>query len=421
MRAIAAYEAKQLTFEQLQREMDASCTESIRRMEDAGHMVVTDGEQRFSPVATYPIMDTLNGTGISENLVSDGQYFAMQVRVLSHRHIPIPFFPSVSSVPTHPSIASVSFPILHPILFRPFLFRPVPHPNALQFRFADDYHRRLPRLVSGPFRYKTFAADYLERALPVSQHLLKQAVVAPSMLSLLYPLRSDIPGYTRQQFLTDLCDQCELDIRKCFQAGAVRVSIDFTEGQLTLRNADVRNPWSTSERLLDFFIDLNNRVINRFTAGERAHIGVHTCPGEMCGDGSVSYEDLVKEMFKLNAGYFLIHCASERDRNRVLKLIGKNIRRDANGVKQMAYIGATSAVDPRVESPEEIAQMLIAATKYIPADQLGATDDCGFSAGFCDEKKSKQGMNSDCARDIAFQKIAARVKGARIASERLGI
>ncbi|KAG8707619.1 hypothetical protein FRC09_001727 [Ceratobasidium sp. 395] len=344
MRAIAAYEVKQLTFEQLQREMDASCTESIRRMEDAGHMVVTDGEQRFSPVATYPIME-----------------------------------------------------------------------------FADDYHRRLPRLVSGPFRYKTFAADYLERALPVSQHLLKQAVVAPSLLSLLYPLRSDIPGYTRQQFLTDLCDQCELDIRKCFQAGAVRVSIDFTEGQLTLRNADVRNPWSTSERLLDFFIDLNNRVINRFTAGERAHIGVHTCPGEMCGDGGVSYEDLVKEMFKLNAGYFLIHCASERDRNRVLKLIGKNIRRDANGVKQMAYIGVTSAVDPRVESPEEIAQMLIAATKYIPADQLGATDDCGFSVGFCDEKKSKQGMSSDCARDIAFQKIAARVKGARIASERLGI
>ncbi|KAG8773298.1 hypothetical protein FRC12_002589 [Ceratobasidium sp. 428] len=57
MRAIAAYEAKQLTFEQLQREMDASCTESIRRMEDAGHIVVTDGEQRFSPVATYPIME----------------------------------------------------------------------------------------------------------------------------------------------------------------------------------------------------------------------------------------------------------------------------------------------------------------------------------------------------------------------------
>ncbi|KAG8693512.1 hypothetical protein FRC08_009068 [Ceratobasidium sp. 394] len=370
LRAIAAYQAKQITFDQLEREMDASCAESIRRMEEAGHMVVTDGEQRFSCVATYPIIDTLTGTGMSENLVSDGQ-----------------------STSIHLSRT----------------------PN-LRCRFADGHHRHLPRLISGPFRYKSFAADYLERALPLSQRLMKQAVVAPSMLSLLYPLRSDIPGYTRQQFLTDLCDQCELDIRKCFQAGAVRVSIDFTEGQLAFRN-DVRNPW-TSDRLLDFFIDLNNRVINRFTAGERAHIGVHTCLGE--DNGGMSYEELVKETFKLNAGYFLIHCASEHDRNRMFKIIGKNIRRDANGVKQMAYIGVTSVADPRVESPEEIAQMLVGATKYIPADQLGATDDCGFAC-LNNDKTSKHGINPDYVRDIAFQKIAARVKGARLASERLGL
>ncbi|QRW22677.1 5-methyltetrahydropteroyltriglutamate-homocysteine S-methyltransferase [Rhizoctonia solani] len=143
--------------------------------------------------------------------------------------------------------------------------------------------------------------------------------------------------------------------------------------------------------------------------------------------------DSLRERFQ-NAGYFLIQCASEKDRNKVFKLIGKHIRRDANGVKQelnwgnalawhflqMAYIGVTSTIDPRVESPEEIAQMLVAATKYIPADQLGATDDCGFSP-FCDDKKPKHGGSPDYARDIAFQKIAARVKGARIASERLGI
>ncbi|QRV80945.1 methionine synthase vitamin-B12 independent protein [Ceratobasidium sp. AG-Ba] len=371
LRAIAAYEAKQIAFEQLEREMDASCAEYIRRMEDAGHIVVTDGEQRFSSVAKYPLIDTLNGTGTSENLVFDGQYFSMQVHFLAAT-------------------------------------------------FQDGYHRHLPRLVSGPFRYKTFAADYLERVIPVAQHLVKQAVVAPSLLSLLYPPRSDVPGYTRQQFLTDLCDQAELDIRKCFQAGAVRVSIDFTEGQLNLRN------WTNpSERLLDFFIDLNNRVINRFTAGERAHIGVHTCC-RASEEQFLPYEELVKEMFKMNAGYFLIHCAAERDRNRILKLVGKNIRRDANGVKQMAYIGVTSTVDPRIETPEEIAQMLVSATKYIPTDQLGATDevvwgisDCGFAC-FCDDARTKHSLNPDNARDIAFQKIVARVKGARIASERLG-
>ncbi|KAF8674508.1 5-methyltetrahydropteroyltriglutamate-homocysteine S-methyltransferase [Rhizoctonia solani] len=337
-RAFAAYEARQITFEQLEPEINHACEDTIRRMEDAGQLVITDGEQRISSFATYPIFEwviiappvpscylqtgdsTLHGTGLAENLVLDGhgQMFAI---------------------------------------------------------FADGHERRLPRLVSGPFRFKTFAADYMAQGLHFAQNLVKQAVVAPSMLSLLYPLKSEIPGYTREQFLADLCDQCETDIRKCFQAGAVRVSIDFTEGRLALRN-DSRNPW-TGERLLDFFLELNNRVINRFTAVERAHIGVHTCPGgdwDSTHSLDVPYELLLKEMFRL------------KDRNKVFKLIGKHIRRDANGVKQMAYIGVTSTIDPRVESPEEIAQMLVAATKYIPADQLGATDDCGFSP-FCDDKK----------------------------------
>ncbi|CAE6354548.1 unnamed protein product [Rhizoctonia solani] len=362
-RAFAAYEAKEITFEQLEPEINAACEDTIRRMEDAGQLVITDGEQRISSFATYPIFDTLNGTGLAENLVEDGN-------------------------------------------------------GQRANSFADGHERRLPRLVSGPFRFKTFAADYMVRGLHFAQNLVKQAVVSPSMLSLLYPLKSEIPGYTREQFLADLCDQCEMDIRKCFQAGAVRVSMDFTEGRLALRN-DARNPW-TNERLLDFFLDLNNRVINRFTAVERVHIGVHTCPGGGSTHSlDIAYESLLKEMFKLNAGYFLIQCASGEDRNKVLKLVGKHIRRDANGVKQMAYIGVTSTIDPRVETPEEIAQMLVAATKYIPTDQLGATDDCGFSP-FCDDKKQRHGDLPDFARDIAFQKIAARVKGARIASERLG-
>ncbi|CUA69055.1 hypothetical protein RSOLAG22IIIB_13924 [Rhizoctonia solani] len=80
-RAFAAYEARQITFEQLEPEIDAACEDTIRRMEDAGQLVITDGEQRINSFATYPIFDTLNGTGLAENLVDDGsgQYFAMYV------------------------------------------------------------------------------------------------------------------------------------------------------------------------------------------------------------------------------------------------------------------------------------------------------------------------------------------------------
>ena len=42
-------------------------------------------------------------------------------------------------------------------------------------------------------------------------------------------------------------------------------------------DSEARNPW-TNENLLQTFIDLNNRVLDRFTPEERVNIGIHTCP-----------------------------------------------------------------------------------------------------------------------------------------------
>ena len=81
----------------------------------------------------------------------------------------------------------------------------------------------------------------------------------------------------------------------------------------------------------------------------------------------------------MNTGYFLIQLASEKDKTSIYKQIGQSIRRDAEGVKQVAFIGVTNPLDPKVETPEQIAEDLVEAIKYIAKDQLGATDDCGFS------------------------------------------
>jgi methionine synthase II (cobalamin-independent) len=361
--ALANYDAHQITKEQLKVEQDAACRDSILKMEATGSPIVSDGEQRASSFATYPLTDTLAGTGLAENLAGDGQYFAI---------------------------------------------------------FTDGHHRQLPRLTGGPFRYKTFAAEYVKEAMKIASKPLKQAVIAPSMLALLYPLDGEVAGYSREQFLSDLCDECEKDIRQCFAAGAARVSIDFTEGRLACKN-DPRNPW-TGRKMLAHFIELNNRVIDRFTAAERKNIGIHTCPGGDCDathSEDVDYADLLPSMFKMNAGYFLIQLASEKDKERVYKLLGEHSRADANGVAQVCFIGVINPLNPRVETPEEVCADLVLAAKYIPTERLGATDDCGFSP-FSIDVKPKHG-SPDVARDIAFQKIAARVKGAKMASEKLGM
>ena len=77
----------------------------------------------------------------------------------------------------------------------------------------------------------------------------------------------------------------------------------------------------------------------------------------------------------------------------------------------------TIVKDPKVETPEEVRDQILEAAKYIPVDQLGATDDCGFSP-FSIDVKPKHG-SPDFARDIAFEKIANRVKGVKLAREKL--
>src|SRR5436190_24130804 len=76
-------------------------------------------------------------------------------------------------------------------------------PDGVAIPFADGHERRLPVLASGPFRYRTFAASYLERARPHAHRPLKQAVISASALSLLYPPEG-IDGYPQDAFLRDL-------------------------------------------------------------------------------------------------------------------------------------------------------------------------------------------------------------------------
>ena len=174
--------------------------------------------------------------------------------------------------------------------------------------------------------------------------------------------------------------------------------------------------------MLGQFIELNNRVIDRFSAEERRNIGIHTCPGGDCDathSADVDYAELLPGMFKMNAGYFLMQLASEPDKERVYKLIGEHSREDANGVAQVCFIGVINPQNPRVETPEEVRDDLLLASKHIPKERLGSTDDCGFSP-FSIDVKPKHG-SPDVARNIAFQKIKARVEGTQLAEAKLGL
>src|SRR5712671_5669982 len=194
-------------------------------------------------------------------------------------------------------------------------------PGGVTIPFADGHTRQLPRLTAGPFRYQTYADAYLTGARAHAHVPVKQAVIAASALSLLYP-EDGIKGYPREAFLQDLVREAETDIRRCLAQGAHVVQLDFTEGRLAVK-------LDPTKGLLRMFVELNNQVLQRFTAEERRRIGVHTCPGgdqDSTHSADVDYTQLLPGLFSLDAGAFYIQLASEPDRPRVLRATADTAR-----------------------------------------------------------------------------------------------
>lgn len=274
--------------------------------------------------------------------------------------------------------------------------------DGFKIPFAAGHTRRMPRLIAAPFRYKQHADRFLEAAQAYTNVPVKQAVISPSALSLLYPV-DPIAGYSREQFIEDLLTEHVGEVRRCLDKGAHAVQIDFTEGRLAVK----LDPTGT---LLGSFIDLNNLALSRFSAEERRRIGVHTCPGgdrDSTHSADVDYAELLPSLLQLNLTNYYVALAAEKQRKRVLGVIRDHLRPG-----QRIFVGVISPIDPRIESADEVCARVLEAAEYIPLDQLGTTDDCGFSP-FSDDTST--------TRDTAFAKITARVRGTALAAERLGI
>jgi 5-methyltetrahydropteroyltriglutamate--homocysteine methyltransferase len=79
-----------------------------------------------------------------------------------------------------------------------------------------------------------------------------------------------------------------------------------------------------------------------------------------------------------------------------------------NDLKKKICIGVVSHRVLQADRPEDVAAEIRKALKYIPAEKLIVSSDCGFG---------RQG----CNREIAFYKAAAIAQGANIVRRELGV
>src|ERR1700688_2427258 len=211
-------------------------------------------------------------------------------------------------------------------------------PDGFKIPFSAGHTRRMLRLTAEPFRYRRYADQYLDLALRYARVPLKQAVISPSALSLMYPAEG-ISDYSRDQFIEDLLREHETEVRRCLEKGAYKVQIDFTEGRLAVK-------LDPSGELLTNFIDLNNLALARFSPAERSLLGVHTCPGgdrDSTHSADVDYAELLPSLFELQVGNFYIALAGEQDRVRILKIIRQSMKPE-----QRVFVGVVAPINPHI-------------------------------------------------------------------------
>ncbi|CAF0760920.1 unnamed protein product [Rotaria sp. Silwood1] len=274
--------------------------------------------------------------------------------------------------------------------------------NCFALTFSDGHQRSLPRLAKAPFRYATYAHTYVDEAKKHTNLPIKQAVISPSALSMVYP-EATIEGYSREQFLVDLMSEVETDVRECFASGAHSVQLDFTEARFSLKI-------DPTGQLLREFVRINNRVLSRFEPKLRPRLGVHVCAGgdkDCYHSFDVDYLLILPAIFELQVGNFFLQLSSETNRSQILSRI-----RDLMQPWHRIFVGVINPLKTRIETPEEVCERVLEAAIYIPVEQLGTTDDCGFSPFDDDQSTSRQ---------ISFDKIRARIQGTKLAEEKLNI
>ncbi len=229
-----------------------------------------------------------------------------------------------------------------------------------------------------------------------SEKPVKFGTVSADLAAAVLNLGTDIYADDKRELMWDMATLINAELRELVAAGCKVVQIEEPALHSTAAFSDDKDT-------LDFYVDLFNHQVDGL---DEAEIWIHTCwgnPGaQHCFDPSISYENSVD--IYLNRLKGDVWTIESKDSGHAPLPLFEQYKGKLN--KKIA-VGFISHRALQIETPEEVAADVRSALKYIDAEHLVLSSDCGFG---------RQGV----PRPIAFHKASALAQGANIVRAELG-
>jgi 5-methyltetrahydropteroyltriglutamate--homocysteine methyltransferase len=153
---------------------------------------------------------------------------------------------------------------------------------------------------------------------------------------------------------------------------------------------------------VEFFVEIFNNTVKGLRA--MTEVWCHTCWGNPAQQRlfatNQSYKEALPHLNQLDVDVITFECCTSDGMD--LEIIGKTI------TDKKIAIGVVDHRNLQVERPEQVADLVRRALKFIPIERLVLSSDCGFG---------REGMS----RRIAFFKMVSIVRGANIVRKELGL
>jgi 5-methyltetrahydropteroyltriglutamate--homocysteine methyltransferase len=251
-------------------------------------------------------------------------------------------------------------------------------------------------------RRRSLCAEEFAYARGRTDRVLKVTLPSPSLFANFWdPERAPTEYRSLEDFLADVAEVIREEADDLTGMGATYLQLDAPHYTMVLdpryRDFYASRGWPT-ERWLELGLELDNRVI-----GDRPGVtfGIHLCRGNQASRWLVEggYEAVAEQIFgRIHARRLLLEYDDPRSGGFEPLLRVPTDR--------WVVLGLVTTKQPRLESVDDTARRIEAASRYVPLERLAVSPQCGFATSVLgnaltiDDERAKLRLVAEVARKI---------------------